>query len=129
MAHIPSFDEVSNLIDLPTDLENCNRTGCMAAFSQLEEFENHFDEILDVFDSSRPSSPESIDNCGSDSDDDNGGINMLSQSVTISHSFTDSSFMSNFSKQTVCVLTSIRFLQHIFEKCNSYAGERGHTYH
>ncbi|EFX86656.1 hypothetical protein DAPPUDRAFT_222043 [Daphnia pulex] len=48
MSHIPSFDEVSNLIDLPTDLENCNRTGCMAAFSRLEDFENHFDEMMEV---------------------------------------------------------------------------------
>ena len=34
MSHIPSFDEVSNLIDLPINLKNCNRTGCMFAFSR-----------------------------------------------------------------------------------------------
>lgn len=104
MSHIPSFDEVSNLIDLPTDLENCNRTGCMAAFSRLEDFENHFEEIMEIFDGSRPSTPESMDNNGSDSDDDGGGINMLSQSVTISHSFTDPSYMDNFTKQLVNIL-------------------------
>ena len=101
MSHIPSFDEVSNLIDLPTDLENCNRTGCMAAFSRVEDFENHFDEMMEIFDGSRPSTPESLDNGGSDSDGENSGINMLSQSVTISHSFTDPSFMDSFSKQLV----------------------------
>ena len=101
MSHIPSFDEVSNLIDLPTDLENCNRTGCMAAFSRLEDFETHFEEIMEIFDETRPSTPESLDNVGSDSDDDGGGINMLSQSVTISHSFTDPSFMDNFTKEMV----------------------------
>ena len=101
MSHIPSFDEVSNLIDLPTDLENCNRTGCMAAFSRLEDFENHFDEMMEVFEDSRPSTPESIDNGGSDSDTENCGINMLSQSVTISHSFSDTSYMDSLTKQMV----------------------------
>ena len=95
MAHIPSFDEVSNLIDLPTDLENCNRTGCMAAFQRLEDFENHFEEIMEIFDGSRPSTPESIGDGESDSDEQ-AGINMLSQSVTISHSFSDATFMSHF---------------------------------
>lgn len=98
MSHIPSFDEVSNLIDLPTDLENCNRTGCMAAFSRLEEFESHFDEIMQIFDGSRPSTPESMDDGDTDSDE-HGGINMLSQSVTISHSFSDATFMDSFKQQ------------------------------
>ncbi len=111
MSHIPSFDEVSNLIDLPTDLKNCNRTGCMAAFSRFEDFENNFDEMMEVFDGSRPSTPESLDNGGSDSDCDSSGINMLSQSVTISHSFTDPSFMDNFSKQMVrCLSNSFQSL-------------------
>lgn len=109
MSHIPSFDEVSNLIDLPTDLENCNRTGCMAAFSRFEDFENHFDEIMEVFDDSRPSTPESIDNGPSDSDEDQGGINMLSQSVTLSHSFTDANFMDNLTKQMVYFILNWRF--------------------
>jgi len=72
MTHIPSFDEVSNLIDLPTDLENCNRTGCMAAFSRLEDFENHFQEIMEIFDdASRSSSPDSLteEDEGDDSSD------------------------------------------------------------
>lgn len=98
MSHIPSFDEVSNLIDIPTDLENCNRTGCMAAFSQLEEFENHFDEIMEIFDGSRPSTPDSMDDRDTDSDEHT-GINMLSQSVTISHSFSDATFMNAFKQQ------------------------------
>ena len=34
LSHIPSFDEVSNLVELPTNLENCQRTGCMAAFKR-----------------------------------------------------------------------------------------------
>jgi acetyl-CoA carboxylase / biotin carboxylase 1 len=113
MSHIPSFDEVSNLIDLPTDLENCNRTGCMAAFSRIEDFEKHFEEMMEeVFDGSRPSTPESLDNGGSDSDCDNSGINMgISQSVTISHSFTDpSSFMDNFSKQMVRSIAAFEIL-------------------
>jgi hypothetical protein len=47
MSHTLSLDEVSKLIDLPTDLDNCNRTGCMTAFSRLEDFENHFDEMME----------------------------------------------------------------------------------
>ena len=73
----------------------------MAAFSRVEDFENHFDEMMEIFDGSRPSTPESLDNGGSDSDGENSGINMLSQSVTISHSFTDPSFIDSFSKQLV----------------------------
>ncbi len=107
MSHIPSFDEVSNLIDLPTDLENCNRTGCMAAFSRLEDFENHFDEMMEVFEDSRPSTPESVDNGGSDSDGENCGINMLSQSVTLSHSFSDASYMDSLTKQMVLVFVNL----------------------
>lgn len=97
MSHIPSFDEVSNLIDLPTDLENCNRTGCMAAFAHQEDFENQFDEIMEIFEDSRPSTPESLDDHESDSDED-GGINMLSQSVTISHSAPEDQYADGFKK-------------------------------
>ena len=88
LSHIPSFDEVSNLIDLPTDLENCQRTGCMGAFSRLEDFEKYFMEIMEVFDESLPSSPGTPENEGSD--DDSG---LLSQSVTISNSIPEHSFM------------------------------------
>ena len=86
MSHIPSFDEVSNLVDLPTDLENCQRTGCMAAFSRLDDFENYFMEIMEIFEDSRPSSPGTPDGCGSDDEPDCG---LLAQSVTLSTSFTD----------------------------------------
>ena len=94
MSHIPSFDEVSNLVDLTTEMENCQRTGCMCAFSRLEDFDNYFMEIMEIFDGSRPSTPDSI---RGESDNDDCG--RLSQSVTISNSFTDKGFMTNFKQQ------------------------------
>lgn len=96
MSHIPSFDEVSNLVDLTTEMENCQRTGCMCAFSRLEDFDNYFMEIMEIFDGSRPSTPDSIHDGESDNDD----CGRLSQSVTISNSFTDKGFMANF-KQVI----------------------------
>jgi hypothetical protein len=36
--------------DLPLDYENCQRTGVIAAFNTLEEFEKYSDELLDVLD-------------------------------------------------------------------------------
>lgn len=95
MSHIPSFDEVSNLVDLTTEMENCQRTGCMCAFSRLEDFDNYFMEIMEIFDGSRPSTPDSIHDGESDNDD----CGRLSQSVTISNSFTDKGFMANFKQQ------------------------------
>ena len=70
LSHIPSFDEVSNLVELPTNLENCQRTGCMAAFKRLEDFEHHFMEIMEIFDESPPSTPGTPDGGASDAEDE-----------------------------------------------------------
>lgn len=99
MGHIPSFEEVSNVVDLPADLENCSRTGCMAAFQQFDEFIEHFDDIMCIFDGTRPSTPDTLDDMGSDNDESD--MNLLSQSVTISHSFSDATFMGSYQESKV----------------------------
>ena len=99
MPHIPSFDEVSNLIDLPTDLENCQRTGCMAAFSRLEDFENYFHEIMEIFDESTPSAggtPEDSADSDSDHEADADAAAAAAAAANLSNSFSDiKSFMKN----------------------------------
>lgn len=103
MTHIPSFDEVSNLIDLPTDLENCNRTGCMAAFSRLEDFESHFDEIMEIFDeASRPSSPESLaeeDELDDSSSDIGMAISGVPSTLNVIGGSVVSSFLDEYKQQ------------------------------
>ncbi|KAK2717768.1 hypothetical protein QYM36_006530, partial [Artemia franciscana] len=53
ISHVPSFDEIDRL-DFPLcrELDNCQRMGCMAAFAKLEDFEETFMEILDLFNGS-----------------------------------------------------------------------------
>ena len=69
LLHIPSFNEVSNLVELPTYLENCQRTGCMAAFKRLKDFEHHLMEIMEIFDESPSSTLGTPDGDTSDAED------------------------------------------------------------
>lgn len=62
-------------------IDGCQRTGIMAAFTKFEEFESYFDELMDQFadENSRPDSPLAY----GDSDE-------RGNSVSISASFSDS---------------------------------------
>ncbi|ODN03126.1 Acetyl-CoA carboxylase 1 [Orchesella cincta] len=58
LPHVPSLDEMQ-YSELPLQLDDCQRTGIMAAFTKVEEFENAFDELMELFESdSRQSHPK-----------------------------------------------------------------------
>ncbi|ODN03712.1 Acetyl-CoA carboxylase 2 [Orchesella cincta] len=58
LPHVPSLDEMQ-YSELPLQLDDCQRTGIMAAFTSVEEFENAFDDLIDLFESdSRQSHPK-----------------------------------------------------------------------
>lgn len=44
-------------LPLPLDLENCQRTGAMAAFTRFEDFANCFELLMELFDDSPPPTP------------------------------------------------------------------------
>ncbi|XP_021953724.1 acetyl-CoA carboxylase isoform X2 [Folsomia candida] len=80
LAHVPSLDEMQ-LGEIPLQLDDCQRTGIMIAFTKMDEFENYFDDLMDLFLSdSRPDSPTG----GGDDEVSKGGI-----SCSISSSFSD----------------------------------------
>jgi hypothetical protein len=83
MSHVPSIEEMQYM-DVPyTQMEDCQRTGIMAAFSRFEEFESYFDELMDqFFEDSPPDSPGAM----GDNDEVGGRGGM---SVSISSSFGD----------------------------------------
>ncbi|ODN01988.1 Acetyl-CoA carboxylase [Orchesella cincta] len=84
LPHVPSLDEMQ-YSELPLQLDDCQRTGIMAAFTSVEEFENAFDDLIDLFESdSRPESPKNLGGGGGDDDLTKQGL-----SVSISSSFSD----------------------------------------
>ncbi|ODM98808.1 Acetyl-CoA carboxylase, partial [Orchesella cincta] len=84
LPHVPSLDEMQ-YSELPLQLDDCQRTGIMAAFTKVEEFENAFDELMELFESdSRPESPKNLGGGGGDDDLTKQGL-----SISISSSFSD----------------------------------------
>lgn len=80
LSHVPSLDEMALIGEVPLQLDDCQRTGIMLSFTKMEEFENYFDDLMDLFlNNSRPDSPS-----GGDDDMSKGGI-----SCSISSSFSD----------------------------------------
>ncbi|CAL4061242.1 unnamed protein product, partial [Meganyctiphanes norvegica] len=43
--------DASAQLDMPTNLENCQRMGIMATFKQFDQFEMYFDDLMDFFNS------------------------------------------------------------------------------
>lgn len=88
LNHVPSLEDMQYMEISYTQIEDCQRTGIMAAFAKFEEFETYFDDVMDLFvDESPPDSPRML---GNDNDDMNKGI-----SISISSSFTDTGVMVN----------------------------------
>lgn len=84
LPHVPSLDDVQYTDLLPLQLDDCQRTGIMAAFSKLEEFEAAFDDLMELFTSdSRPESPKAL--AGGPDDD----LTKQGLSISISSSFSD----------------------------------------
>jgi len=80
MSHVPSIEEMQYMEVPFLQMDGCQRTGIMAAFTKFEEFENYFDELMDQFAEDTP--PESPSGLG-DLDDKAG------MSISISSSFGD----------------------------------------
>ncbi|GLH16303.1 Uncharacterized protein GBIM_20609 [Gryllus bimaculatus] len=77
---------ITSEIDFSLSMENCQRTGCMAAFETFEQFEQYADEMLDVledFASPAVVSPKVLDALES------GSESRLSTSINISTSLGD----------------------------------------
>ena len=49
MNHVPSIEEMQYTDMQLANLEDCQRTGIMAAFTKFEEFVTYFDELMDQY--------------------------------------------------------------------------------
>ena len=80
-------------------MEDCQRTGIMAAFSKFDEFENYFDDVMDLFvEDSTCSSPRMGDG------DDSGSKGI---SISISSSFTETGIIINEQDGLVRILNTM----------------------
>jgi acetyl-CoA carboxylase/biotin carboxylase 1 len=84
LSHVPSLDEMQ-LGETPLQLDDCQRTGIMMAFTKMEDFDKYLDDLMDLFISSSRS--ESPANAGGGDGEDIGV--RPGMSVSISSSFSD----------------------------------------
>ena len=87
LNHVPSLEDMQYMEMSYAQMEDCQRTGIMAAFTKFDEFENYFDDVMDLFvEDSTPSSPRLGDG------DDSGSKGI---SISISSSFTENGIIVN----------------------------------
>ncbi|CAG7704187.1 unnamed protein product [Allacma fusca] len=88
LNHVPSLEDMQYIEMSYAQMEDCQRTGIMAAFSKFEEFETYFDDVMDLFfDETPPDSPRLV---GGDDEGMTKGI-----SISISNSFSEGGIIIN----------------------------------